>query len=101
MFNSELIPPEAVGLKLYRIDQKERLHACESVSFVKGRAAVLTVLRRAEICGRVDPGGKIGNHFADVLDCAEDLIETVALDGDSYRALKVRELRCRVESSDA
>ena len=91
-----LLPPTTVGLRLYRI-QGERLIACEAVRFTRGRAAVLTVLRRAAISGRVEVGGEIADHFADVLDERENLIETVALDAKSYGALKNRWMRCRIE----
>lgn len=91
------LPATGVGLRLARIDRKERLILCEAVRFVDGRSAVDTVLRRAQISGRVDVGGKISNHFADVLDDAGDIVETVALDAKSYRALKNRWMRCKVE----
>ncbi len=94
------IPAEAVGLKLHRIDSKDRLHACESVRLVGGRPAVLRALQLAKVSGRAEVGGDIQDHFADVLDEHGDLIETVALDAKSYRALKTRWMRCKVESHD-
>ena len=95
------LPAEAVGLKLYRIDRKDRLIGCEGVRFKDGRPAVDTTLRRAAISGRVEIGGDIKDHFADVLDANGDMVETVALDRKSYAALKNRWMRCVVESADA
>lgn len=71
------IPAEAVGLKLYRINARDELIACESVRFAEGRAAIITTLNRARISGRVEIGGKIENHFADVLDADHSLIATL------------------------
>lgn len=95
--NLDALPAETVGLKLHRIDSKERLIACEAVIFRDGRPAVNTVLRRAAIAGRVDVGGTINDHFADVLDAECSIIETVALDAKSYRSLKEKWMRCRTE----
>lgn len=91
------LPEDAVGLQLFKIDRKDELIACEGVRFARGRAAVDTVLRRAAISGRVDIGGKINDHFADVLDDDGSIVETVALDARSYRALNSRWMRCRLE----
>lgn len=91
------LPPESVGLRLARIDSKDRLILCESIRFTGGRAAVGTVLRRAAISGRVEIDGKIEDHFADVLDDTGNLIETVALDAKSYSSLKNHWMRCKVE----
>ncbi len=91
------LPEEAVGLQLHRIDAKDRVHACEAIRFVRGRSGVDTVLRRAAISGRVDIGGDIEDHFADVLDGDGSIIETVALDRASYRALKTRWMRCKLD----
>lgn len=91
------LPPESQGLRLHRIDRKERLIACELVMFRGGRPAVNTVLRRAAIAGRVEVGGSIADHFADVHDAEGSLIETVALDAKSYKSLKTRWMRCRTE----
>lgn len=90
------LPNNAMGLRLARIDRRETLHLCEAVRFPAGVVAVDTVLRRAAISGRVDVGGEIKDHFADVLDQDGAIIETVALDAKSYAALKNR-WRCRVE----
>lgn len=94
----ERIPDEAVGLKLFRI-AGERLIACEPIRLARGRPAVICVLLRAEICGRVEVEGQIGDHFADILDDNQDIVATVALDAGSYRQLKERQLRCRLEPS--
>lgn len=93
------IPENATGLKLYRIDRNENLIGCETVQFVKGRSAVLTTLRRAALSGRVEVGGEIKNHFADVY-CGDVWEKTVALDAKSYGALKNHWMRCKVESYD-
>ena len=90
------VPSEAVGLKLYKIDGDE-LVACESVRFAEGTAAVELALRRASICGRVEVDGEIENHFADLLDDEHDIVATVALDRDSYRVLKNKWARCKLE----
>lgn len=92
------LPPDAVGLRLYRISG-ERLIACEAVLFVRGRAAVDIVLLRAAASGRVEIGGEIADHFADVLDAEQSMIETVALDAKSYGALKNHWMRCKVETA--
>lgn len=94
------LPPESTALKLYRIDRNDRLIPCEAVLFDGGRAAVDTVLRRAAISGRVDVGGDLNDHFADVLDDNGDIVETVALDSDSYRSLKNRWMRCALEQTN-
>lgn len=93
------LPSAATGLRLCRIDGKENLTLCEPVQFERGFAAV--VLRRAAISGRVDPNGKIENHFVDVLDAKGDIVETVALDRRSYSALKNRWMRCKVVRLEA
>jgi hypothetical protein len=90
------IPDEAVGLKLFRIVGDD-LIACEAVRFTDGKAAVVTVLLRAAISGRVEIGGEIADHFADILDDDQSMIETVALDAKSYGALKNHWMRCRLE----
>lgn len=56
------IPKSAAGLRLARIDAKERLILCEAVRFDKGRPAVITTLNRARISGRVTIGGVITAH---------------------------------------
>lgn len=93
---TKALPPDATGLRLYRY-VGERLIRCEAVRFPGGLAAVDTVLRRAAISGHVEIGGDIKDHFADVLDETASIIETVALDARSYRALKNHWMRCKVE----
>lgn len=93
------LPKTASGLRLGRINRRDELILCEEVHFVDGVAAIDTVLRRAAISGRVELGGNIADHFVDVMDEAGDLIETVALDGRSYSALKNRWMRCRIDRS--
>lgn len=90
------LPEAAVGLQLYRF-AGERLIACEAIQFKTGYSGVEIVLRRARISGRVDIGGDIKDHFADVLDESGTILETVALDRKSYSALKNKWMRCRVE----
>lgn len=98
--NLDLLTHAAIGLKLYRF-QGERLIACEDVIFTEGYNAVNTTLRRAAISGRVEVEGEIKNHFADVLiDANGSWDQTIALDAGSYRALKNRWMRCKVESED-
>lgn len=92
----EALPAEATGLRLARI-AGERLILCEEVQFRDRRAAVDTTLRRAAISGRVEIGGEIADHFADVMDQNGDIVETVSLDAGSYRALKTRWMRCKVD----
>lgn len=99
-YEADTLPQEAMGLKLYRIDSKERLSACEDVMFLSGRDGVDTVLRRAQISGRVELAGTIENHFADVLNRDGDWIETIALDAKSYGSLKNHWMRCKVVSRD-
>lgn len=93
------LPNNATGLRLARITPQDELILCEPVQFTAGLPSVDTVLRRAAISGRVEIDGDIGDHFADVLDRDGDIIETVALDAASYRALKNRWMRCKVDRS--
>jgi len=92
------LPADVVGLRLARIDRRGFLILCEAIRFVDGRAAVDTVLRRAQISGRVEVAGEVIDHFADALDAAGDIIATVALDAKSYKALKTKWMRCKVEA---
>jgi hypothetical protein len=89
------VPQSVSGLTLYRI-HAESLQGCETVTFSGGSSAVDTVLRRAAISGRVEIGGRLENHFADLIDANGDIIEVVALDAKSYGALKNHWMRCRV-----
>lgn len=90
------LPALASGLCLCR-HKGDELILCESVIFPGGAAVVDMVLRRAAISGRVEIDGEIADYFADVLNANGDIIETVALDAGSYRALKTKWMRCRVE----
>lgn len=92
------VPPEAVGLRLYRF-KKGAADAipCEAVRFPRGAAAVERVLRLAAISGRVEIDGNVDDHFADVLDADQTILTTVALNSGSYRALKTKWMRCKVE----
>jgi hypothetical protein len=90
------IPADAARVRLYKIVSGE-LIACETIYFPDGAPAIDTVLRRAAISGRVEVGGEIADHFADALNDNGDLVETVALDARSYRALKTRWMKCRLQ----
>ena len=90
------IPAEAVGIRLYKI-VRDDLIGCEVVRFVEGAPAIDTTLRRAAISGRVEIGGNIVDHFADLLDEDQTIVETIALDARSYRALKTTWMRCKIE----
>lgn len=94
----EALPNTAVGLRLARIVGDD-LILCEAMRFDAGWNAIHTVLRRANVSGRVEIGGEVANHFADVLDDHGDIVETVALDAKSYRALKTKWMRCKVDRS--
>ena len=98
MNNPLSIPDEAIGVGLYRISRGE-LIACESVQFDQGAQGVRVVLCRAAISGRVEVGGQIQEHFADLLNVEGDIVETVALDRKSYGALKNQWMRCKVARS--
>lgn len=89
------VPDAATAVRLCRVVREELL-ACEAVLFPAGARAVDTILRRAGISGRVEIGGEIADHFADLLDVNGDMVETVALDAGSYRALKTRWMPTRV-----
>jgi hypothetical protein len=91
------LPESVIGLRLARIDRKGELILCEAMRFNEGRDAVDTVLRRARISGRVEIDGQIADHFADALDDDGDIVVSIALDARSYRALKIKWMRCKVE----
>lgn len=90
------IPDDVTGMRLYRINSRRELIGCERAHFRDGALAVNTVLRRAQISGRVEVGGDIGDHFADLLNDRDEIVESVALDRGSYSALKNHWMRCRV-----
>ncbi|MBP7339722.1 hypothetical protein [Niveispirillum sp.] len=89
------VPGSAHAVRLYCVVKDEAV-PCEAVQFAGGAGAIDTVLRRAAISGRVEIGGEVEDHFADLLDGSGDMVETVALDRASYSALKNRWMRCRV-----
>jgi hypothetical protein len=89
------VPDTARAVRLYRVVNDQAV-ACEAVQLAGGAAAIDTVLRRAMISGRVEIGGPLQDHFADLLDSGGDIVETVALDRASYSALKDRWMRCRL-----
>jgi hypothetical protein len=94
------LPADAAGLRLCKIFPGDDLRLCEPVLFTRGRAAVDTVLRRAAISGGrvdIDPEGELPDHFADVLDARGHMVGNVALDADSFRALKDHWMRCKYE----
>ena len=92
------VPDNAMGLKLYK-HVGDRLVGCELVMFLNP-GAVDTALRRAQISGRVEVGGEIKDHFADIYTDPNTWTETVALDADSYRALKNHWMRCKIERDE-
>jgi len=100
MFIGE-VPSNAVVVKLFRINSREELIACESMLFTSSENFEM-ILRRAAISGRVELGAeaKIQNHFADLQDKDENLIATVALDAKSYGSLKNKWMRCKVERNE-
>lgn len=89
------IPKEVTGLRLCKI-VKGRLKVSEDVHFVMGRSGVDTVLRRAELAGKVGPIGEAGDYWADLLVGNGDWIETIALDKSSWSSLKNHWMRCRM-----
>ena len=91
------VPASAVAIILHRIDRRGVLISCKIVSFRNQAAAIDTVLRRAQISGLVRVGGPLPYHFADLLDADGNVVQNVALDAASYRALKTRWMRTQVE----
>jgi hypothetical protein len=92
------LPQASAVLRLGRITKGGDLILCEAMIFNAGRSDIETVLRRAAVCWRVEVGGDIGDHLADVLDAQGDLVETVALDARSYAALKNHWMRCKIDT---
>jgi hypothetical protein len=90
------LPDETVGLRLCR-HRGDDLILYEGIRFAAGRDGADTVLRRAALAGRVEVGGEIQDHFADVLDDNGDIIETVSLDRGSFNSLKNHWMRCKVD----
>lgn len=95
------LPAESVGLRLMRWTPKGELLLCEPVLFAKGLPAILVTLTRAQISGRVEVAGDLPSegvaYGADVLDERQSIVETVALDAASYRVLKNRWMRCKLQ----
>lgn len=98
MMTGKPLPADAAGLRLARI-KGDDLRLCEIVMFARGRAGVDTVLRRAAISGRVevDPPDDLPDWFADIMDAEGSMVGNVALDANSFRALKNHWMRCRYE----
>lgn len=96
MYKGPRVPETARSVTLFRAT-KDDLIACEMVTFARGADGIDTVLRRAAISGLVEVGGKLGDYFADLLDENESMVESVALDANSYRILKTRWMRTRVD----
>lgn len=93
------LPTDTIGLQLYKINSREELIACEMVIFKRGRSAVDTVLRRAGLSGRVEvePEGELPDYYADVIVDESGTFEaSVALDRNSYSALKNHWMRCKL-----
>lgn len=80
--------PNAIGIKLYKLNAADELLGNELVTFQDGRKAVDIVLRRASLAGRVELDGDIDKHFADIYTDEYTWEQTVALDAGSYRSLK-------------
>jgi len=101
MGSERVLPADAVGLRLCKIVGGEDLRLCEAVRFTRGRPAVDMVLRRAAISGRVEiePKGPLPDYFADIMDSNGAMIGNVALDRESFNALKNRWMRCKYEPS--
>lgn len=91
-----MVPDEAVSIRLYRF-VKDELIGCEEVTLKNGASSIDTVLRRAAISGHVRVGEKFQDHFADLLDKDGIIVASVELDKDSYRMLKTKWLRCKVQ----
>jgi hypothetical protein len=90
------LPTDACIVRLYKII-KEELIACNAAEFYDKRKAIDIVLRRAALAGRVEIEGDIKDHFADVYNTNGDMVATVALDASSYRSLKNKWMKCKIE----
>lgn len=94
------IPAEAVGIRLCRVTKAGELTMCLTVLFDDGARAIDTVLRRAAISGKVGPVGETGDYWADLMNAGDDtLVETVALDAKSYKAIKTRWAKTELQPS--
>jgi hypothetical protein len=94
-YDASKIPSDATGLRLCKI-KGDDLILCEPVHFVRKRHAVLTILNRASINGKVGPVGETGDFWADVMTENGDWVETVALDRNSWNRLKNHWMRCKI-----
>lgn len=90
------VPLEAVTVRLCKMSG-EVLRLCEPVRFLKGAAAIDTVLRRAQLAGLVQVGDDVDlqEHWADLLDVDGGMVSHAALDAGSFRALKYCWMRTR------
>jgi hypothetical protein len=99
------IPIEARGLRLCVIRKTkdgERLDLCEPVIFTKGYSSVITVLRRAKICGHIGKFGQSineygGDWWADVMNADGDWIDVIPMSRDAWNSLKNHWMRCKLE----
>lgn len=82
------LSPDIDGLRLCWVTPSGELRLYKSVHFTRGRAAVDTILRRAQICGSVEINGPVSDYFADVMDGNGDWEEVVSLDRGSFMYLK-------------
>lgn len=98
--NLDNLVPEARGLCLYRHDRNDNLISNELIMFDGGAPAINTVLRRAAISGRVviEPFDDPIDYFADVYVDESTWVQTILLDAKSYKILKYKWMRCKVES---
>jgi len=96
-FDFDLVPQEAVGLRLCKMFGDE-LRICKPVIFTRGRDAVVTVLNRAQVAGDIGPVGKTGSFWADFMSDECTWTETVALSREAWNALKNHWMRCKYEA---
>lgn len=68
------IPTQAVGLRLCRIRPDGGLVLYDAIRFLAGASAVDTVLRRAQISGRVAVGAENETYWADVMNDDGDTV---------------------------
>jgi len=92
------VPPEVTGLMLCKVVGDDCLRIAEGVQFENGRAAVMTVLNRANICGHV--GGCINRStrfWADLLDVDGNTVGEIQLSRGSWNSLKKHWIRCKMQ----
>lgn len=94
------IPETVVGLRLARRRKDGMWFISEALRFEGGSAAVETLLRRAHLSGHVSVGvsGRSNRHVACLLDDRLVVVETAVLDAKSYRSLKTKWAKCKIES---